>query len=288
MLLTITFTYNLIMQTISKQRCFGGIQGVYRHDSKTTACPMNIAVFVPPGEGLKPVVWYLSGLTSSEQNVILKSGMQRYASELGLIVVAPDTSPRDTGIPDEDAREDFGSGAGFYVDATVAPWAKHYRMRSYIAEELPGWLGEHFPADLSRQSITGHSMGGHGALTLGLKYPQQYRSISAFAPICAPARCAWGCRAFTGYLGEDTKAWRDYDATSLMEDGHRREDEILIDQGDADEFLKNELMSDAFVAACEQAGQKLNYRLREGYDHGYFFVSSFIGEHLAWHAARLA
>ena len=275
------------MQTLSEQRCFGGIQGVYRHDSESTACPMNVAVFVPPGQGAKPVVWYLSGLTCSEQNMIQKAGAQRYASELGLILVAPDTSPRDTGLPGEDSDEDFGSGAGFYVDATEAPWSQHYRMQQYITHELPGWLGKHFPADLSRQSITGHSMGGHGALTLGLKNPRQYRAISAFAPICAPSHCAWGQKAFTGYLGASRETWRNYDAASLMEDGHKS-GEILIDQGDKDPFLENELMPSRFIAACEKAGQPLNYRLQPGYDHSYYFVASFIGEHLAWHAAKLA
>jgi S-formylglutathione hydrolase len=250
---------------------------------------MRLAVFVPPqAESRKvPVVWFLSGLTCTEENFTVKAGAQRVASELGFMLVVPDTSPRGEGVPDDpEGAYDFGLGAGFYVDATQEPWAKHYRMRTYLEAELPGLIAANLPADLERQGITGHSMGGHGALTLALRQPERFRAVSAFAPIVAPMHCPWGEKALTGYLGPDRAAWRAYDACALIEDGARVA-EILVDQGTADPFLDSQLKPELLEEACAKAGQPLTLRRQDGYDHSYFFIASFIEDHLRWHAQRL-
>jgi S-formylglutathione hydrolase len=277
------------VETVSTARCFDGVQGVYRHESRETRTPMTFSVFVPPQaeQGACPVVWYLSGLTCSHANVTEKGQFQRACAELGLIFVAPDTSPRGPGVPDDpQGAWDFGLGAGFYVDATEQPWAANYRMESYVAEELPQLVAAGFPADMARQAILGHSMGGHGALTLALKRPGQWRSVSALAPISSPMRCGWGEKALGGYLGADRARWRAYDATALLEDGARVA-EILVDQGEADPFLQAQLRPELLEEACAQAGVPLSLRRRPGYDHSYYFVASFMEEHLRWHAERL-
>ena len=279
----------MALETLSTNRSHGGIQGVYRHPSRETGTDMTFSVFVPPqaeaGEK-RPVVWYLSGLTCSHANVTEKGEYRRACAELGLIFVAPDTSPRGDEVPDDEGY-DFGKGAGFYVDATEAPWSKHFRMESYVARELPELIAAHFPADMARQAITGHSMGGHGALTLALKNPGRFKSVSAFAPIVAPARVPWGEKALTGYLGPDRAAWRRCDATALIEDGARVPD-ILVDQGTADNFLAEQLRPELLAEACDKAGIPLILRVREGYDHSYYFISTFMEDHLRWHAERLA
>ena len=279
----------MALETLSTNRSHGGIQGVYRHPSRETGTDMTFSVFVPPqaeaGEK-RPVVWYLSGLTCTHANVTEKGEYRRACAELGLIFVAPDTSPRGGDVPDDEGY-DFGKGAGFYVDATEAPWSKHFRMESYVARELPELIAAHFPADMARQAITGHSMGGHGALTLALKNPGRFKSVSAFAPIVAPARVPWGEKALTGYLGPDRAAWRRYDATALIEDGARVPD-ILVDQGTADNFLAEQLRPELLAEACDKAGIPLILRVREGYDHSYYFISTFMEDHLRWHAERLA
>jgi S-formylglutathione hydrolase len=281
----------LSLELVSQAKIFGGHQGVYRHQSRETGTPMTFSVFLPqqaaePGARL-PVVWYLSGLTCTHANVTEKGQFQRACAELGLIFVAPDTSPRGDGVPDDpEGAYDFGLGAGFYVDATQAPWAANYRMESYIVSELPEVIAANFPADMSRQGLTGHSMGGHGALTLALKNPGRWKSVSAFAPICSPIRCPWGEKALGGYLGPDRAAWRRYDATALLEDGARLP-ELLVDQGDADNFLEGQLKPDLLEAACRDAGVDLTLRRQPGYDHSYYFIASFMADHLAWHAARL-
>jgi S-formylglutathione hydrolase len=278
------------VEQLSAARCFEGVQAVYRHHSAETGTPMRFAVYHPPQSagGPVPVLWWLSGLTCTEENFIIKAGAQRVASELGLMLIAPDTSPRGEGVPDDpDGAFDFGLGAGFYVDATEPPWARHYRMYSYLAGELPELVSAHLPdADLSRQSISGHSMGGHGALTLGLKNPQRFRSVSAFAPIVSPMHCPWGVKAFSNYLGPDRGRWRAYDATALIEDG-ARVPELLVDQGDADPWLEKELRTERLEEICHRTGQPLTLNWRSGYEHGYFFVSTFIEDHLRWHAERL-
>ncbi len=277
------------MEIISEQLCFGGTQGVYRHDSAETGTPMRFSVFQPASVGNKPlpVLWCLSGLTCTEENFTVKAGAQRYAAEHGLVLVAPDTSPRGADIAGEDEAYDFGSGAGFYVDATVSPWNQNYRMYSYITAELPELVFANFAVDPKRQGITGHSMGGHGALTIGLKHPAIYTSVSAFAPICAPMQCPWGEKALTGYLGADRRTWEQYDAVSLIRQG-AKSGEILVDQGDADDFLTEQLRPELLAEAANEAGQKLTLRMQPGYDHSYYFVASFIGDHIAFHAARLA
>ena len=274
-----------LLETLSEQRCFGGVQRIYRHQSTATGTPMRFAAFVPPGEGPFPVLWFLAGLTCTEENFTTKAGAQRYAAEQGLILVAPDTSPRGDEVPDDDAY-DFGRGAGFYVDATEAPWSANFRMRSYIEEELSALIAATLPADMARQGITGHSMGGHGALTIALKNPGRFRSVSAFAPIVSPLHCSWGEKALTGYLGPDRDAWRPYDACALIEDGARLP-EILVDQGDADPFLREQLKPHLLADACRDTGIDLTLRLRPGYDHSYYFIASFIADHIAWHAERL-
>ncbi len=278
------------METVSTNRAFGGTQGVYRHASTATGTDMTFSVYVPPhAEGAKlPVVWYLSGLTCTHANVTEKGEFRAACAELGLIFVAPDTSPRGEGVPDDPAGAyDFGLGAGFYVDAAEQPYAKQYRMWSYVTKELPALVAQHFPADMERQSITGHSMGGHGALTIGLRLSERFRAVSAFAPIVAPSQVPWGEKAFAGYLGPDRKAWRRHDATALIEDG-ARPPELLVDQGEADPFLMEQLRPELLEAACAKAGIPLTLRLQPGYDHSYYFISTFMADHLRWHAARLA
>lgn len=276
------------MKTISTSRSHGGTQGVYSHASSSCDCEMTFAVFVPPqaAERPCPVLWYLSGLTCTHQNVMDKGEYRRLAAELGLIVVCPDTSPRGEGVPDEKDNWQFGSGAGFYLDATQEPFARNYRMYSYLTQELPALIGEHFPADMARQSIFGHSMGGHGALTIALKNPQRYKSCSAFAPIVQPSTAGWSRPALEKYLGADEAAWRPYDATALIADGHRFE-AFLVDQGTADGFLKEGLRPWLLDEACAKAGIALTLRMQEGYDHSYNFISTFMDDHLAWHAERL-
>ena len=276
----------MTLETLSAQLCHGGVQGVHRHQSDETGTPMRFAVFTPPGEGPFPVVWFLAGLTCTEENFIVKAGAQRAAAKLGLMLIAPDTSPRGEGVADDPAY-DMGQGAGFYVDATQAPWAPHFRMRSYVERELPALIGADFPADMTRQGIMGHSMGGHGALTIALRNPHRFAAVSAFAPIVSTMNCLWGEKALSGYLGEDRAAWRPYDACALIEDGARVAD-ILIDQGEADAFLENQLKPERLEAACAGAEIPLTLRRQAGYDHSYWFIQSFIDDHLAWHAERLA
>ena len=276
------------METLSINRSHGGTQGVYSHQSDSTGTPMTFSVFVPdhaPNARL-PVLWYLSGLTCTHANVTEKGEYRAACAEHGIIFIAPDTSPRGAAVPDDEAY-DFGQGAGFYVDAAQSPWAPHYRMRSYIEQELPALVAAHFPADLGRQGITGHSMGGHGALTIALRNPERFRSVSAFAPIVSPLNCPWGEKALGGYLGPDKAAWRQYDACGLIEDGAHLP-ALLIDQGDADTFLHEQLKPGLLVMACRKAGIPATIRMQPGYDHSYYFVSSFMREHVAWHAARLA
>jgi S-formylglutathione hydrolase len=278
----------LNLETISTARSFGGTQGVYRHRSRETGTDMTFAVYLPPQAAaglLLPVVWYLSGLTCTHANVTEKGEYRQACAELGLIFVAPDTSPRGEGVPDDPAY-DFGQGAGFYVDATEEPYARNYRMFSYITAELPALLEASFPADMARQAITGHSMGGHGALTIALKTPCRYRSVSAFAPIVAPSAVPWGERAFSRYLGPDRSAWMQHDAVALIETGARAP-EILVDQGEADSFLERELRPELLRAACRDAGIELTLRMQPGYDHSYYFISTFMADHLRWHAERL-
>lgn len=275
-------------EVVSQSRCFGGTQFVYRHSSQETGTPMRLAAFVPPqAEGAKvPVVWYLSGLTCTEENFTVKAGAQRVAAELGLILIAPDTSPRGDGVPDDpEGAYDFGLGAGFYVDAVQEPWAKNYRMRSYIERELPALVAENLPADMSRQGIMGHSMGGHGALTIALRNPGRFSAVSAFAPIASPLNCPWGEKALSNYIGPDRTAWREYDTCALIDDGARLPG-ILVDQGTADSFLESQLKPQLLEEACARAGQPLTLRLQEGYDHSYFFIATFIEDHLRWHAER--
>lgn len=277
------------METLSTSHAHGGVQGVYRHASLATGTDMTFSVFVPPhAEGARlPVVWYLSGLTCTHANVTEKGEYRRACAELGLIFVAPDTSPRGEGVADDpQGAYDFGLGAGFYVDATQPPFAAHYRMWTYVTEELPAVVGAHFPADPSRQSIMGHSMGGHGALTIGLTFPDRFKAVSAFAPIVAPGRVPWGQKALAGYLGDDRDAWRRHDAVALIEDGARMPD-MLVDQGDADPFLEEQLQTHRLEEACLAAGQKATIRMQPGYDHSYYFISTFMEEHVRWHAHRL-
>ncbi len=277
------------MQTISETTCFGGTQGYYSHTAETTGCTMRFSVFTPSQakDGKVPVLWYLSGLTCTEDNATVKAGFQRVGAELGLMIVCPDTSPRGDDVPDDEAY-DFGKGAGFYVNATEAPWATHFQMYDYVTKELPALIGTGFPADMARQGITGHSMGGHGALTIFLKNRDTYRSVSAFAPIVSPLNCPWGEKALTGYIGADRARWRQYDACALIEDHGAADTTILIDQGMADGFLENQLKPELFEAACDQTGQKVTLRRHEGYDHSYFFIASFIEDHLRHHAAALS
>ena len=275
------------MEQISANRAHGGTQGVYSHQSEATGTPMTFSVFVPdhaPGAKL-PVLWFLSGLTCTHANVTEKGEYRAACAKAGIIFVAPDTSPRGNGVPDADGY-DFGQGAGFYVDATEAPWAAHFKMRSYLEAELPALIAAEFPADLARQGITGHSMGGHGALTMALRGSGRFRSVSAFAPIVSPLNCPWGEKALSGYLGTDRSAWRAYDACALIEDGARLP-ALLVDQGEADNFLHEQLKPGLLVMACRKAGIPATIRMQPGYDHSYYFISSFMAEHVAWHAERL-
>ncbi len=276
------------MKTISIAKSFGGTQGVYSHESAECACEMTFAVFVPPQAAQKPcpVVWYLSGLTCTHANVMEKGEYRRLAAELGLIVVCPDTSPRGDDVPDEDKNWQFGQGAGFYLDATESPFARNYRMYSYITRELPSLLSREFPVDMTRQGIFGHSMGGHGAITIALRNPERFRSCSAFAPISRPTLSGWSDPAFRKYLGGDEESWRPYDACLLIEDGHRFP-EFLVDQGTTDDFLEDGLRPGELQKACEKAGIPLTLRMQEGYGHSYFFISTFMDDHLRWHAERL-
>ena len=270
----------------ARHRCFDGEVLYCTHLSRACGGPMRFAVFLPPGTGPFPVLLWLSGLTCSEENFMVKAGAQRRAAELGLALLVPDTSPREAGIQGEDDDWDLGTGAGFYVDATEPPWRGHYAMESWINEELPALLSGRLPLDLERLGVSGHSMGGHGALISALRHPARYRSVSAFAPICAPSRCPWGQKAFTAYLGADRERWASHDACELILGGAGTPD-LLVDQGDKDPFLEEQLRPSALEDACRRAGVPLSLRLREGYDHSYFFVASFIDEHLDWHARRL-
>lgn len=277
------------MKTISVAKSHGGVQGVYSHASEVCACDMIFAVFVPPQAREKPcpVVWYLSGLTCTHANAMDKGEYRRMAAELGLIVVCPDTSPRGADIPDEKDNWQFGCGAGFYLDATQEPYAKNYRMYSYVTEELPALIAREFPADMARQAVFGHSMGGHGALTIALKNPERFKSCSAFAPIVQPSTAGWSRPALEKYLGADETSWRGYDATSLIEDGHRFP-EFFVDQGTSDGFLNDGLRPWLLEAPCAKAGIALTLRMQDGYDHSYFFISTFMEDHLRWHAQRLS
>ena len=279
----------MTIETISTNMAFGGVQGVYRHISTATGTDMTFSVYVPPhadGERL-PIVWFLSGLTCTHANVTEKGEFRRACAELGLIFVAPDTSPRGEGVADDaEGAYDFGIGAGFYVNATQAPFDQHYNMRDYIETELPAIIAAHFPADMQRQAIMGHSMGGHGALTISLRNPGRFKSTSALAPIVSPMNCPWGEKALGGYLGPDRTQWRVYDSVALIEDGARLPD-LLVDQGSDDNFLETQLKTHLLIEQCAAAGQPATIRMQPGYDHSYYFISTFMGEHLTWHADRL-
>jgi S-formylglutathione hydrolase len=277
------------MDLLSSHSCFGGVQHFVQHASRECAGPMRVAIYEPPQarHGRVPVLYYLAGLTCTEETFVIKAGAQRLAAQHGLMLVAPDTSPREPRLPGDDASWDFGIAAGFYVDATQAPWSAHYRMYSYVTRELPELIAAHFAADATRASIMGHSMGGHGALVCALRNPGRYRSVSAFAPICAPVQVPWGQKAFAGYLGQDRNAWLDYDASALVA-RQTRPDEILVDQGTADKFLAEQLRPELFEAACASAGQRLRLRRQPGYDHSYWFIQTFMPDHVAWHAAAPA
>ena len=273
-------------ERIEHRACFGGWQDVYRHRSEVLGCDMTVGVYLPPQveQGPCPVLYWLSGLTCTEQNFITKAGAQRYAAEHGIILVAPDTSPRGEDVADAEGY-DLGKGAGFYVNATQAPWASHYRMYDYIVDELPAWV-EADPMASDRRAISGHSMGGHGALTIALKNPGRYRSVSAFSPIVAPTQVPWGQKAFAAYLGDDREAWKAWDTVELIRQA-REQLPLLVDQGDADEFLQGQLKPELLQAAAAEAGHPLTLRMQPGYEHSYYFIASFIGEHVAHHAAAL-
>lgn len=276
------------METVSTNRSHGGTQGVYKHSSSETGTEMTFSVFVPDHEeGAKlPVLWYLSGLTCTHANVTEKGEYRAACAEHGIILVAPDTSPRGEDVPDAADEYDFGKGAGFYVDATQEPWSTHYRMRSYVEQELPAVIAANLPVDIARQGITGHSMGGHGALTIALRNPARFGSVSAFAPIVAPSQVPWGEKALARYLGADRSTWREYDAVALIEDGARLPD-LLVDQGTGDNFLEDQLQTHRLAEACKAAGMTGTIRMHEGYDHSYYFISTFMAEHVAWHAEKL-
>ena len=278
------------LETVSEAKSHGGRQFVVKHPSSATHTDMVFSIFLPPQAevGPCPVLWYLSGLTCTHANVTEKGEYRSACAEHGIIFIAPDTSPRGADVPDDpEGLWDFGQGAGFYVDATEDPWATHFNMWSYLSEELPALVAAEFPADMGRQSITGHSMGGHGALTLALGLPGRFRSVSAFSPIVAPGRVPWGRKALGHYLGPENPAWRRHDTVAMIEDGARVR-EVLVDNGDADPFLEKELMPELLEAACSDAGIALTLRRQPGYDHSYYFISSFMADHVAWHAARLA
>ncbi len=278
-------------ELLSEHACFGGVQGFYRHASTTIGLPMRLGVYRPPQAlaptaGPMPALIYLAGLTCNEETFAIKAGAQRVAAELGLLLVTPDTSPRGTGVAGADGTWDFGTAAGFYLDATQAPWATHWRMESYITQELPELLAERFAVPAGRLGLMGHSMGGHGALTLALRHPGLFASVSAVAPIAAPMQCPWGTKAFSGYLGADRSAWAAHDATALIQAGHRAPP-LLVDQGEADRFLAEQLHPHLLQAACQAAGQPLTLRRHAGCDHGYYFIASVIESHLRHHAATL-
>lgn len=275
--------------TVSQNKCFGGVQSVCSHESLETHCVMRFGVYLPPQAQIArvPVLFWLSGLTCSEENFIVKAGAQRVAAELGLAIIAPDTSPRGLNIPGEADSYDFGIAAGFYVDATETPWSHGYRMYSYITKELFEMVSSTFPVDRARAGIFGHSMGGHGALTIALKNSSRYKSVSAFAPIVSPSRCPWGEKALSGYLGSDRKNWREYDATSLIEDRGWNGPTLLVDQGTQDQFLENQLKPELLIEVCKRLGVPLDLRMQQGYDHSYYFISSFIEDHLRFHAKNL-
>jgi S-formylglutathione hydrolase len=278
------------LSEVSENRCFGGRQLRYSHRSNACGCDMTFAIFLPPQaeNGPVPVLYWLSGLTCTDENFVTKAGSQQYAAEHGIAVVAPDTSPRGDGVPDDpDGAYDFGLAAGFYVNATQDPWAAHYHMYDYVVEELPALVNASFPVDADRQSIFGHSMGGHGALTVALKNPGRFRSVSAFAPIVAPSRVPWGEKALGGYLGSDREAWKAHDTCELVAGAQERLP-LLVDQGDADQFLEEQLKPELLEAACEKHGHPLTLRMQPGYDHSYFFMASFMDDHFAHHAAALA
>ncbi len=277
------------IETKATNRCFGGDQIQFSHNSDACSCEMTASIFMPPqaAAGKVPVMWWLSGLTCTDQNFVTKAGAQRYAAEHGVAIVAPDTSPRGEGVPDDpDGAYDFGLGAGFYVNATQAPFDKHYHMYDYITRELPGVVAANFAVDMDRQSISGHSMGGHGALTIALRNPGVYKSVSAFSPIVSPMNCPWGHKALSGYLGDDRDAWARHDACALIGQAQERLP-LLIDQGGADNFLKEQLKPELIETACAQADHPLILRMQPGYDHSYYFISTFIGDHVAWHAKAL-
>ncbi len=277
------------LETLSEHRCFEGRQLRVRHRSASLDCDMNFSVYLPPQAaiGKVPMLYWLSGLTCTDENFVQKAGAQRYAAELGLGIVCPDTSPRGEGVPDDpDAAWDFGLGAGFYVNATEAPWNQHYRMYDYIVEELPALVEENFPADANLRSIFGHSMGGHGALTIALKNPHRYSSVSALAPIASPSRCPWGEKALGQYLGSDPSVWRDHDSCELIRKAEVQLP-ILVDQGEADEFLEHQLRTELLEEACDERGFQATIRRQPGYDHSYFFIASFVGSHIGFHAHEL-
>jgi S-formylglutathione hydrolase len=279
----------MTIKTISENKCFEGMQSVFTHESAETGCTMRVAIYLPPQASQRkvPLLFWLSGLTCTEENFTVKAGAQRVAAELGMAIVAPDTSPRGVRFPGDDASYDFGLGAGFYVDATEAPWSANYRMYSYIVNELFDLVGASFAVDTARAGIAGHSMGGHGALTIGLKNPERFKSISAFSPIVSAMRCPWGEMALAGYLGPDRATWSDYDATALVARRGWKGGPILVDQGTKDQFLETQLKPELLRTACEQAGVPLQLRMHEGYDHSYFFIATFIEDHLRHHAGQL-
>ena len=273
----------------SEQKVFSGIQGVYSHFAESTQCDMEFSVFLPQVTQAykRPAIIYLSGLTCTQENVTTKGHFQKYADKFGVIMVCPDTSPRGNNYPGEHDSYDFGSGAGFYLNATQHPWSQSYRMYDYISQELPHFVQEHFPISEGPLGIMGHSMGGHGALTIGLRNPELFPSISAFAPICAPSQCPWGEKAFSGYLGDNKTSWKSYDATELICAGHRSPNSILIDQGTSDDFLETQLKPEIFLQACRENGQAVDLRMQDGYDHSYYFMSTYMQEHLYFHATNL-
>lgn len=282
----------MTIETLSETNCFGGRIGFYRHSSATNSCDMQFSVFVPPqaAHGDVPVLTFLSGLTCSEENFMVKSGAQRVAAELGLMLVSPDTSPRGEAVADDpDGDYDFGHGAGFYVNATEAPWSQHYQMYDYVTRELQQLVFENFPGDASRHGLTGHSMGGHGALTIGLRNPQLFKSLSAFAPICTTLHSPWGVKAMSYYLGSDQSTWHDYDACEVARNVRDPSafSKILVDQGGGDAYLAEQLKPELLQAACDASALPLELRVHEGYDHGYYFISTFIEEHLRFHSEQL-
>jgi len=278
-----------VPKRVARNRMFGGVQDIYLHDSTATRSPMRFALYLPPQAQVErvPALMWLSGLTCTEENFTFKAGAQRVAAELGIALIVPDTSPRKLALPGDHDASDFGEGAGFYVDATQAPWSDNYRMYSYVSAELPDIVAAHFPVDTTRMGVFGHSMGGHGALVVALRNPERFTSVSAFAPICSPMHCPWGEKAFSGYLGEDPNAWRDYDATALVASRGWRGPAIRVDQGTDDPFLATQLKPDLLESACASAGVALDLCLREGYDHSYYFIATFVEEHIRGHARTL-